>query len=651
MRRQGLGPRPHAGALRHPGSRATAGRALALALVAFLLYANTLGHGYALDDEIAVAKNSLVQKGVAGLGGIFTHGYLYGFNGLEYFYRPLGLASLALEVQVFGNNPRAHHAVNVVLFALSVALLYLFLERLLGGGARPARAVGAAAPWLIPAFAVLLFAAHPIHTEVVANIKSRDELLAFFFGLSTLHLVLSHADSRNPRALIASLVCYFLAALSKETGLAVVGLIPLTLWYFRTSNLRHTTLVTLPFLGVAALSLLLRHTFAGGALSETDASDLINNALLSAPTAAVWIASRIAVLGRYLWLLVVPYPLSYDYSYNQVPLVGPSDWRFLLSLGAHIVLLATAVWGFLRKHVIGYAIAFYAVLLLPVSNLALPLGTVMGERLIFGSSVGFCLALGWFVVWVGGYFHMDRARYGLMALLVVIYGGLTIARNRDWKNSGTLFASGLRTSPHSARVQNHYGSFLRERAEGLSAESAGRVRGLKEALRYYNRALEILPAYDEARYNMGITWLDLGSLDSAEVCFQKTLAIDSVSTGALNYLGVIHYRRGEYEEARVPWLKLTRVDPRSAMAFFSLGGSYFEQGHEFARRGEGGAALDAYRQAAACFEKAYVLNPAWPQASAMLWQTYLSLGDSARAAVWQARMNRAVTGAPPGSAR
>ena len=102
-----------------------------------------------------------------------------------------------------------------------------------------------------------------------------------------------------------------------------------------------------------------------------------------------------------------------------------------------------------------------------------------------------------------------------------------------------------------------------------------------------------------------------------------------MSTCALNYLGVIHYRRGEYEEAR-SLAPLSARGSASAMAFFSLGVRTFEQGHEFARRGEGGAALDAYRQAAACFEKAYVLNPAWPQASAMLWQTYLSLGDSAR---------------------
>ena len=137
----------------------------------------------------------------------------------------------------------------------------------------------------------------------------------------------------------------------------------------------------------------------------------------------------------------------------------------------------------------------------------------MGERLIFGSSVGFCLALGWFVVWVGGYFHMDRARYGLMALLVVIYGGLTIARNRDWKNSGTLFASGLRTSPHSARCRTTTAPSCASAPRGFPRKAARARPGPEaSALRYYNRALEILPAYDEARYNMGITWLDLGSL-------------------------------------------------------------------------------------------------------------------------------------------
>ena len=170
-----------------------------------MLYANTFHHGYVFDDDIAVRKNALVQQGLAGLPGIFSHGYLYGFNGLDYFYRPVALATLALEGQVFGNDPRAHHAVNIILFASCSALFYLLLVALFRGShERGLGDVPAVSGW-VPLVAALLFAAHPIHTEVVANIKSRDELLCLVFVLFSLRLLVVYVDTRRSAFLAASL--------------------------------------------------------------------------------------------------------------------------------------------------------------------------------------------------------------------------------------------------------------------------------------------------------------------------------------------------------------------------------------------------------------------------------------------------------------
>ena len=139
--------------------------------LAVVLYANTFRHGYVLDDDLVCAKNTYVQEGISGMGKIFSHSWYHGFTGVEdRYYRPVMLTSLAIDNTMFG--PDSHHVINVLIYGVSCALLYVLWVYL----------VGHVYTWL-PLVAALLFAAHPLHTEVVANIKSRDELLAlFFFG-------------------------------------------------------------------------------------------------------------------------------------------------------------------------------------------------------------------------------------------------------------------------------------------------------------------------------------------------------------------------------------------------------------------------------------------------------------------------------------
>ncbi|MEM6724852.1 MAG: hypothetical protein AAF598_12485, partial [Bacteroidota bacterium] len=161
--------------------------ALILAGLAFLLYANTLGHDFVLDDDIITRKNSLVQKGFAGIPEIFTHGYLYGFNGMnDQSYRPLVLVNLAIETALFGQKSSVHHFFNVLLYALSCFFLLAFARRLLGKEGMY---------WAFGA--CLLFTAHPIHTEVVANIKSRDEILSFLFVILSLDQLIRYAEGRE----------------------------------------------------------------------------------------------------------------------------------------------------------------------------------------------------------------------------------------------------------------------------------------------------------------------------------------------------------------------------------------------------------------------------------------------------------------------
>jgi protein O-mannosyl-transferase len=154
-------------------------------LASFLLYANTLKHEYVIDDLIVVTNNRLTQEGVSAIPEIFSHSYLYGYDGREdESYRPLTLTSFAIERSLFDADPFFSHLIQVLLYGLTILVLFRLLTQIFES---------TNLKW---AFAVaFLFMLHPIHTEVVANVKSRDELFCALFLFSALHFFLKAVRS------------------------------------------------------------------------------------------------------------------------------------------------------------------------------------------------------------------------------------------------------------------------------------------------------------------------------------------------------------------------------------------------------------------------------------------------------------------------
>src|SRR5262245_33574548 len=152
------------------------GAPLTLAALAAILYAGTLAFPYVLDDDVITRGNRFVQQGLSGIPDILASNYLYGFDrSVDIAYRPVPLSSTALEVGLYGNRPSRHHLGNVLLYALLALTAWWTLWGLLG-------TEHPKVPWI----ATALFLVHPVHTEVVANIKGREELCAALFGLGSL---------------------------------------------------------------------------------------------------------------------------------------------------------------------------------------------------------------------------------------------------------------------------------------------------------------------------------------------------------------------------------------------------------------------------------------------------------------------------------
>ncbi|MFM7006933.1 MAG: tetratricopeptide repeat protein [Flavobacteriales bacterium] len=184
--------------------------------ICLFIYLRSIGNGYNLDDELVTIQHPLTapENGLD-LQAIFTSPYSIEKFGYTYGYRPMVHLSFALEHLLFGESAAMSHLVNLLLYTLTVLFLVYFLTEWLGRQ-----------HFFLVSLSCLLFAIHPLHVEVVASIKNRDELLAFLAALLAMHAYLRQVDGIKIKYLLASFIFTIIALLSKKTAIPVLVLIP-----------------------------------------------------------------------------------------------------------------------------------------------------------------------------------------------------------------------------------------------------------------------------------------------------------------------------------------------------------------------------------------------------------------------------------------
>ena len=202
----------------------------------FMLYFVSLSNGYNMDDELVTINHRLTSQGLSALPAIFTSPYYQDAMGYSYEYRPMVLASFAIEHQFFGESPFVSHFFNLLLYVLLGVLFFKVMVRLLYSYSV-----------VVSLALTLLFVAHTSHTEVVCSIKNRDELLALLFGLLTLRAALLFVGG-NKWQLGAVVLFYTAALMSKVTIMSFVFIIPLLLLFFSSISFLQYVLLLLGFL-------------------------------------------------------------------------------------------------------------------------------------------------------------------------------------------------------------------------------------------------------------------------------------------------------------------------------------------------------------------------------------------------------------------
>lgn len=483
---------------------------------ALALYLQTLPYEHVLDDQIVIKGNQYTQKGFQGIWPLLTEESFAGYFGEQKDllpgarYRPLSLVTFAIEHQIFGLNPLVGHLVNVLLYGFLCVLLFRVFKELLPDSNNE--------KWFLSmAFlSVLFYTIHPLHTEAVANIKGRDELMAMLFSVLTLYSAIRYVDNGKILTLVGTSLLFFLGLLAKENTLTFLAVIPLTLYFFTKTSLRTILKVVGVLLVVSIIYLVIRVGVIGYLMdSGKELKDIMNNPFVEMKAGEKY-ATIMYTLGLYVKMHLFPHPLTHDYYPFQIPTQQWTSWRSLLSLLLYIVMGLTSVWGMLSKKVWAYGILFYLTTLSIASNIFFTVGTTMNERFVFMASYGLMIVLAYFIssllksdTKVKTYFG-----FGLIGLFIVGFIVKDIERIPVWRNAVTLNEAAVKVSTNSARANSFMSTALYNKVRDEEMTSAAKVDLLKQADFYADRALAIMPKYKNANTMKAGTVSELYKFDN-----------------------------------------------------------------------------------------------------------------------------------------
>jgi Flp pilus assembly protein TadD len=576
--------------------------------MALLLYANTLGHGFVLDDDIVIRDNMFTQKGIAGIPGILGKDTFFGYFKVEGKdalvsggrYRPLTLVMFAVIFELFGANTFVFHLFTVLLFAVTGLVLFRLLFTLL----IPRGEVFAT---LLAFSASLIFVAHPIHTEVVANIKGCDEIVTLLGSLGACWLVLRAVDTGRMGWSVLSGVVFFLSCLSKEKAATIVVVIPLALWFFRGISFPRVLRATFPVWLAFLIFFLIRGSILGWRFGGAP-MELMNNPYLKLAgnewvsfTVSERLATIFYTLGKYLVLLFFPHPLTHDYYPRHIDIMTFGNGAVLGSLGVYLFLAYYAFRGIGNRDVIRFGILFFMLTLSIVSNVVFPIGTNMGERFAFMPSVGFCLVIAAFLVrlWQSG---RPKFAYTIVVLLLLLFSGKTVMRNVVWQSNERLFLTDVSVSGNSAKIRNACGGVLLDKAAKETDKEVQR-RYCEEAIIHLNKGAEIYPNYKDLYISRGGCHFLLERYDAAISDYRTALRFVSGESNVPTLLAMALRERGKFQGEK-------RGDAPGALPFLEESWKISAKDGETARLlGVANGIMGRKQDAIVWFQRAVDLSP------------------------------------------
>jgi protein O-mannosyl-transferase len=433
----------------------------------------------------------------------------------------------------------------LIWYALTCVVLYFLLLKLLSYKNK----TDLVQAGMLAFITTLIFTVHPIHTEVVANIKGRDEIMTLLGSLGAVWFSIKFLEKGNVVNSVFSGILFFIALMSKENAITFLMIVPMMYYFFLKTSTSKMLFSMIPFLVGAILFLGLRTNAIGNQLGG-EQMELLNNPFLKFENGQYVslgfmekMATIVYTLGKYIVLLLFPHPLTHDYYPRHIDIMTFGNPFVIISFLAYVGLV---IWGakqFFQGKIEGFGVLFYLVTLFIVSNMIFAVGTNMAERFVFMPSVGFSLVIGVLLMT----FLKSRQTFILpiVSIIAILFGLKTFVRNFDWKDDYTLFTTDVAVSPNSAKVQCSAGGQMIERAVRENPKNPDSIV-LQKAIQHLKKSIEIHPLNKNAYLLLGNGYFYLKDFDKSVETYQKTLQMAPGFKDAQNNLSKTCREAGQY---------------------------------------------------------------------------------------------------------
>ncbi|XP_030199758.1 protein O-mannosyl-transferase TMTC4 [Gadus morhua] len=581
---------------------------ITVATVALLCFINSYDGDFVFDDSEAIINNKDLRP-TTPLSNIWNNdfwGSNLSSNSSHKSYRPLTVLTFRLNYLLAGGHyPVGFHVPNVVLHAVISALMVDVFAVLIGGLSHAGGSGGGGGGGvqnLAPRaslLAALMFAAHPVHTESVAGVVGRADLLcALFFQLSFLtYCKAFHGGSDRCEGkfsvqwVVLSLLLCAAAMLCKEQGITVLGV----------NAAFDVLLICNVNLFELSQRLLLRR-------KDIDVGELVRTGLLSrlallAVGGASMIYARWRIMGTgppvfteadnpasfadsmflrivnynyyyslNAWLLLCPWWLCFDWSMGCVPLINSvTDWRIVWLLLLWCVLIGLISQALCspdsqRRRTLTLGLVLLLVPFLPACNLFFRVGFVVAERVLYLSSAGYCLLLAYALGHCCCRWARHRRLLGVCVLaLLGVYVVRCAHRSHQWRSEQSLFSSALLVCPLNAKVHYNVGKNLADRGNTTTAIS------------YYREAVRLHPTYVHAMNNLGNILKEREELVEAEMLLSKAVAIQPDFAAAWMNLGIVQNSLQKFSAAERSYWNAISFRKKYPDCYYNLGRLYADQ--------------------------------------------------------------------------
>lgn len=483
-----------------------------LALVlSFSLYGNTAGGKFVYDDQLYTDREEL--RNIGYLDDVFLEPFLP-LNPEAGIYRPLVTASFILNYSISGDSPLSFKITNIFLNGAVAFLLFLLVYQLTNNKH-------------LSYITFFIFSFLPIHTEAVAFIKSRDEILSLLFVLLSLLAFI------KKRWVLSSLF-FLLAILSKEAALVTPLLI---LYIFISQNgfkFKEILKKSLYYLPSFLIFVLLRFRALGEYAFGKNETLFVYNPLKFVE-AGERISTALKTAYLYVQKIILPVNLSANHFYNTIETISTPFKSYQSILGIVIVIIFVYLILKFSKHPIGIGAVIYFLPYLFVSNFVFTTGDIFGERWMYFPSAGFAIIM-------AHPFHLlikDRKYktigFGALIGLLIFYGALTINRNRVWVSDIALSQNMLKTAPDSVLTRNNWARILFANGH------------IEEAKKQSEAAINIYPFSPAYDFLGEIYWKEKKYIQ-AEEYFKKAIDTNPRRPRSYNKLGQMYYEIKKYKE-------------------------------------------------------------------------------------------------------